>query len=332
MRAAVLLCALTLLSGCAAGAPPLGAGQAGAPLDIAPSGVATETSVPAMADRDCEGGRFSSLRPPAAVPDPASVPRVAKIRAAGRLRVGLSQSSLLLSHLDPRTGRLSGFEVEIATRIGAEVFGPDFAAERDMEFSTVDTAQRLTALKDQQIDMVIATLTMTCERRLDHDIDFSTEYLRPRQGVLVRSGGPSIASADDLKGAEVCAGRGTTSLVRVAQLGAVAVSARDTSDCMLLLQQGEVDAVSTDDVVLAGFQVQDPTTRLLDFRLGEGDSGAEPYGVAMDESDTGLIRFVNAVLAEMRADGTWKAYYDKHLAATLRSPTPPTPPTPVYRD
>lgn len=332
MRAAVLLCALGLLAGCAVGVPPLGAGDPGAPLEVSPAGVVTETSAPSARDRDCEGGRFSSLRPPPAVPDPASVPRVAKIRAEGRLRVGLSQSSLLLSHLDPRTGELSGFEVDIAERIGRAVFGPTFDPDRNLAFVTLDTAERLDALSGQDIDMVIATVTMTCGRRHKHDIDFSTEYLRTRQGVLIRSGGKQMTSVADLKDATVCSGRGTTSLSRAFELGAKAISALDTSDCMLLLQQGSVDAVSTDDVVLAGFHIQDPSTRIPDFRLGEGDAGAEPYGIAMDKFDTDLIRFVNAVLAEMRADGTWQRLYDEHLEPALDPPTPPTPPTPVYRD
>jgi len=70
-----------------------------------------------------------------------------------------------------------------------------------------------------------------------------------------------------------------------------------------MLQQGQVDAISTDDTILAGLAKQDPTTQIV------GDAfTSEPYGLAMNSDATEFTRFVNGVLARMRADGTWAGH------------------------
>jgi polar amino acid transport system substrate-binding protein len=92
------------------------------------------------------------------------------------------------------------------------------------------------------------------------------------------------------------------------------------TDCLVMLQQGQVDAISTDDAVLAGLATQDPNVEVV------GDSIAvEPYGIGIKKENEDLVRFVNGVLDEMRADGTWNGLYDKNLRSLGPSPGPPTP-------
>jgi polar amino acid transport system substrate-binding protein len=96
------------------------------------------------------------------------------------------------------------------------------------------------------------------------------------------------------------------------------------TDCLVLLQQGQVDAISTDDVVLRGLARQDPTVEVVG-----PDMSVEPYGVGVKKENSDLVRFVNGVLEQMRDDGTWERLYDAHLRSLGPSVGPPTA---KYRD
>jgi polar amino acid transport system substrate-binding protein len=87
---------------------------------------------------------------------------------------------------------------------------------------------------------------------------------------------------------------------------------------MVALQQGRTDAISTDDAILFGFQAQDPNTRVVGPRFSR-----EPYGLGINKQHPDFVRFVNGVLARMRADGTWAAIYRKWLGKFGRVPEPP---------
>ena len=92
------------------------------------------------------------------------------------------------------------------------------------------------------------------------------------------------------------------------------------TDCLLMLQQGQVDAISTDDVVLRGLAHQDPNVEVV------GDSVAvEPYGIGVNQKTEDLVRFVNGVLEKIRDDGTWQRLYEARLQELGPSPGPPAP-------
>jgi polar amino acid transport system substrate-binding protein len=92
----------------------------------------------------------------------------------------------------------------------------------------------------------------------------------------------------------------------------------------VLLQQGKADAITGDDTVLAGLAAQDPNTLITSAKA----ITVEPYGLGFNKSDVYLMRYVNRVIADLVADGQWKAIYNRWLAAPL-GPAP-APPTPVY--
>ena len=106
---------------------------------------------------------------------------------------------------------------------------------------------------------------------------------------------------------------GTTSLTRVFELNPrpTLIGVTSWTDCLLMLQQGQVDAISTDDVVLKGLAAQDPNVELVGASLGN-----EPYGVGVKKGNDDLVRFVNGVLEGIRADGTWERLYDRWLLQT----------------
>jgi polar amino acid transport system substrate-binding protein len=91
-----------------------------------------------------------------------------------------------------------------------------------------------------------------------------------------------------------------------------------------MVQQGQVDAVSTDDAILAGMAAQDPYVHVVGQSLGE-----EPYGIGLNKNDEDLVRFTNGVLQKMREDGTWFDIYDRWLSILGPKYYPPQP---SYRD
>jgi polar amino acid transport system substrate-binding protein len=93
---------------------------------------------------------------------------------------------------------------------------------------------------------------------------------------------------------------------------------QDASDCLVALQQNEVDAVSTDDTLLAGLAVQDGNTVVTGKQLEP-----EPYGIAVAKNTPHLLGFVNGVLESLRANGTWTATYDRWFKTSLGDAAPP---------
>jgi polar amino acid transport system substrate-binding protein len=133
----------------------------------------------------------------------------------------------------------------------------------------------------------------------------------------------------DLAGRRVCAAQRSTSLVNLTAQVPTArqVAVVNQTDCLVMLQQGEVDAISTDNTILEGLAAQDPNVVVV-----PGLSlHPEPYGMAISQQHPEFTRFVNAVLAQERSDGTWKNIWTSILGPVLHT-TAPEPPAAVYRD
>nr|WP_231494962.1 glutamate ABC transporter substrate-binding protein [Cellulomonas sp. KRMCY2] len=242
---------------------------------------------------------------------------MAEIRDRGRLIVGVSADSMLLGARNPVSGELEGFDIDMARLVAAAIFGD---ADR-VELRVITAAQRIGSLQDGTVDLVARNMTITCARW--QDIAFSAEYYRSGQKVLVPLGSDATSLAD-LGGRRVCAPAGSTSLTKLEEFTDIeAVPAATHTDCLVRFQQGEVDAITGDDTVLAGLAAQDPYATVV----GEAFT-AEPYGLGMNADDVDLVRFVNAVLDQAKADGTWAASYDRWLSAAL-GPAP-APPASVY--
>jgi polar amino acid transport system substrate-binding protein len=263
------------------------------------------------------------------LPRPGSPAALGVLPAAakrGYLLAGVSQDTLHWSYRDPSTNGLTGFDVEMLDQIAAAMFG---TSAHHITFVVVPNKDRAKAVHDGQVDIVAETMTITCGR--EHDpklpVDFSSVYYAAEQKVLVPTGS-KIRTIADLAGKRVCASENSTSILRLAYLSVhpavVPWQVANQSDCLVLLQQGRVDAISTDDTILAGFEAQDPQVTML----GGPPLEHEPYGMAISQTNPALTRFVNAVLARERADGTWQRLYETwlcpHGAFTCTAPAPPT--------
>lgn len=148
-----------------------------------------------------------------------------------------------------------------------------------------------------------------------------TVYLDANQRILAPRDSP-ITKVSDLSGKRVCVARGTTSLRRIREIAPppVIVSVVNWADCLVALQQREIDAVSTDDTILAGLVEEDPYLHIVG-----PDMADQPYGVGINLDNTGLVRFVNGTLERIRNDGTWNTLYRKWLTVLGPAPAPPTP-------
>lgn len=300
-------------------------GPAGEPPDLA-SPVTAQRPTPAnteidpdidtggSGDEDC-GDPTASLRPTGLATPPGST--MAEIKRRGMLRVGVDQNTYLFGFRNPATGELEGFDIEIARTIADALFGdPD-----RVSFKAITSQQRIDVLREGTVDVVVRTMTINCERR--ELIDFSSVYFVAGQRVLVtkRSGYTALADLGDKR---VCATTGSTSLGNIAAAASdpVPVAVDNWSDCLVLLQQGQVQAISTDDTILAGMAQQDPTTHVVGPRFT-----TEPYGVGIPQGDRDMVRYVNAVLRQVR-ENRWQAVYDRWIEPALG---PGSPPRPTYR-
>jgi len=284
-----------------------------APIEARPDGAEEVTTAPAAGNTDCDAE--ASLRP-GPQPQPGAMPpgsTMAAIAERGRLVVGVDQNTYLFGSRNPSSGQLEGFDIDLAREFARTIFGdPD-----RIDLRVVNANQRESALQSGQVDMVVRTYSITCDR--ERLVAFSTPYYIANQRILALKGS-GIDSAAALSGKRVCAVRGTTSLSRLSALNPrpTLFGVGTWTDCLVMLQQGQVDAISTDDVVLDGLAEQDPNVEVV------GDSIArEPYGVGIKKENIDLVRFVNGALEEMRADGTWERLYQARLQNLGPSPGPP---------
>lgn len=320
---------LLSLAACGAG------GYAQTPLSPTPTAAATTSAAPTTAAPTPAASKcnpvpagFNPLQTYDPLPSlPASgalTGRLAEIRARGYLVAGVSADTLLMGARNPLTGQIEGFDIDLVHEIAKAILGD--AAK--VQLVVITAGQRQSFLVNRTVDIVVRNMTMNCARWLDWPIAFSAEYYHSGQKVLVRKGS-TATSLDDLAAAKakVCAPTGTTSLAKLQEFvakGVVPVTADTHTGCLLHFQQAKVDAITGDDTVLAGLATQDPYAVVP----AQTAITAEPYGVGFNSEDKVFVQYVNRLLETTKADGRWKASYDRWLAPSLGDA--PTPPAAVY--
>jgi polar amino acid transport system substrate-binding protein len=237
---------------------------------------------------------------------------MAKIRARGFLIAGVDQSTYHFGYLNPFDGQIEGFDIDMLHAIATAIFGDP----NKIRFVAISDAQRIPAVQSGEVDIVAHTMTITCARL--QQVGFSTVYFEAAERILVLKGS-HIENANDLYGRRVCATTGSTSLAYLQRpyVGAITVAVPYWTDCLVLLQQGDVAAISTDDSILAGLAAQDPYAEIVGPPLT-----SEPYGLAISKQHPDFIQFVNAVLAKLRSDGQWAASYERWIGGPVPAPPP----------
>lgn len=243
-----------------------------------------------------------------------------------RLVVGVSADTFQMGWANPReNSEIQGFDIDVAQAI-ANALGVD------LQVRVISAADRLPLLgaevngveHEQEIDLVARNFTMNCTRW--SQIGFSAVYYNATQKVLVREDDVKTFEKQGVKslaGKNVCAPTGSTSIdnIKKIQPDVVPVEAANHTGCLVKFQQGEVDAITGDDTVLAGLAAQDPYAVVPDQKKLTD----EPYGIGANADDVALIRFINSVLEERRSNGDWQASYNEWLKPYLGDATPPTP-------
>jgi putative glutamine transport system substrate-binding protein len=225
---------------------------------------------------------------------------MAKLQDAGRITVGVKYDVPLFGFKNPQSGEVEGFDVDLAQRVADEL-------GVDLKLKEAISDNRIPYLEDGTVDLVFSTMTITTDR--DAEIDFSRPYYIAHGRILV-PGDSEIQDVKDLtSGTTVCTALDSTyeTVVLPKQAPEAEIKTPDTySECFAQLQRGSVDALVTDDVILAGFLQQDETMQIVG-----PDLTTDPYGAGIKEGDKEFATFVSGVLDEVLEDGTWDQLYEK---------------------
>ncbi|MFD9895078.1 glutamate ABC transporter substrate-binding protein [Amycolatopsis sp. NPDC059027] len=296
-------------------------GSAGKPMDPAPVSEAAwpppahvaggETGAGGSSDTSCNP--LASLAPTGGTAISAGS-TMAKIKERGKLIAGVDQTTYLFGSRNPVSGNLEGFDIDMVNEVADAIFG---SHQGKVQFRAITSGQREDVLINHEVDIVVRTYSITCARK--KKVNFSSVYYVAGQRILA----PKEAKADtlaDLSGKRVCAAKKSTPLTKITTDPAkvVPVSVDNWSDCLVMLQQGQVDAVSTDDTILAGMAAQDPQR----IEVKGPRFTTENYGIGIPKENDDMVRFVNAVLENVRR-GDWQKSYDAWVGKPLGAASPP---------
>lgn len=240
---------------------------------------------------------------------------MAKLQDKGTIKVGVKYDVPLFGFKNPQSGDVEGFDIDLAQRVADEL-GVDLKPVEAI------SDNRIPFLEEGTVDLVFSTMTITTDR--DAEIDYSRPYFIAHGRVLV-PGGSEVKSIKDLgAGTTTCTALDSTyeTTIIPKQAPDTEIKALGTySECFAQLQRGSVDALITDNVILAGFRQQDDSMEIV----GK-DLTTDPYGAGVKEGDTEFADFISGVLDETLEDGTWQGLYDKWVGTyTGEEAEDPTP-------
>ena len=238
---------------------------------------------------------------------------VDELKDRDELNIGVKFDVPQFGFRNPRTDEVEGFDADMGRAI-AEELGVE------PNFVEAISANRIPFLQEDKVDIVFSTMTITDERK--EQIDFSEVYYVARQSFLTRKGETmTVETAADKK---VCSAKGSTSELNLPAIQPdVEMVLQDAySQCVQLLRNEQVDAVTTDDVILLQFTKADPDA----FDLSEDTFSTEPYGAGIKKGREDFVELVNGVINDMKEDGRWADLYEKWVTSVTGedAPEPPT--------
>lgn len=214
-------------------------------------------------------------------------------------------------------GSMSGFDVDVAKYV-AQQLG---YSEDKIEWKEAPSGQRETLIQNGQVKYIVATYSITEAR--EKKVDFAGPYLITGQSLLVRADNTDITGEASLENnKKLCSVSGSTPAQRIKdKYPRVQLQQYDTySACVEALKNGGIDAVTTDEVILAGYAAQNPGA----FKVVGGTFSEERYGIGLKKGDSELLTKINDALAKMIQEGVWKKAWDDNLgAAGIPAPQPP---------
>ena len=243
---------------------------------------------------------------------------MARLHDAGKITIGTKFDQPGFGLLNPQTKKPEGFDVEIGTLIAAKL---GIKAD-DITWTETVSANREPFIQNGQVDMVVATYTINDARK--QVVDFAGPYYEAGQDIMVAKGNPEkIEGPDDLAGKKVCSVEGSTPAQNIrtnypdAQLTTYDVYSKCADD----LKNGNVQAVTTDNVILTGLVAGSPDA----FELVGKPFTKEPYGIGLKKGDDEFRTFINDVLEKSFDDGSWAKAWDR-TAGDISGTKAPEPP------
>ncbi|MGW3987033.1 glutamate ABC transporter substrate-binding protein [Streptomyces sp. NPDC004830] len=222
------------------------------------------------------------------------------------IKIGIKYDQPGLGLKEP-DGSFSGFDVDVATYVAKELgYKPD-----QIEWVETKSADRENALSRGDVKLIAATYSITDERK--QKVDFAGPYLLAHQDLLVKKDS-DITKATDLNDKKLCSVAGSTSAQNVKKDFAPKAQLDQRggySECLSALQSGAVDALTTDDSILAGYAAQDQYKG--QFKLAGLKLSNENYGVGVKKGDKATLDKVNAALEKMVKDGAWKKAVEENF-------------------
>jgi len=215
-------------------------------------------------------------------------------------------------------GTFEGFDVDVARYVAGRLG----FAEEDITFVETPSSVREQALQERRVDMIVATYSITAGRKTK--VTFAGPYYVAHQDTLVRAGDGAVRNVRDLSGRRLCKVTGSNSWRRVTEerkVPARLVETSSYSDCVNRLLSGELDAVSTDDLILAGFAARyGDRVKIINAPISD-----EKYGIGLHKSDIDGCEAINTALTQMYQDGTARRLLDKWFGRTSLRTNPYVP-------
>lgn len=239
---------------------------------------------------------------------------MARLADEGSITVGTKFDQPLFGLKGP-DGKPVGFDVEIA-KIIAGALGID---DDDIEWVETVSANREPFIENGQVDIVVATYTINDERK--QRVSFAGPYYEAGQQIMVLESNTDINGPDDLAGKKVCSVEGSTPAANIRENypDAELVPTDAYSNCLEPLRNGQVDALTTDNVILSGFVAQNEG----EFKIVGEPFTQEPYGIGLAREDDAFRDFINDTLEASYADGSWAAAWQDTAGTVLPLPDPP---------
>lgn len=225
---------------------------------------------------------------------------LAEVKKKGVLVAGVKDSLPPFGYIDEKTRTIIGYDIDFINAIGRKL-------GVKIELKPVTSASRMPQLQEGNIDIIAATMTKNPERA--KQIDFSHTYFFTGQKFITKKG--SVKSLKDLNGKKIGTAKGSTSEQNVKKSipTATVLSFDDYPQAFLALQQGKVQAVTTDEAILAGILAKAPNK--AQFEIPNLQISEEPYGLGMRKGDKNFAAFVNKTILEMEKSGEAKKIFEK---------------------
>jgi glutamate transport system substrate-binding protein len=237
---------------------------------------------------------------------------MATIQQKGKLTVGTKFDQPLFGLKDPTTGKIDGFDADMAREVAKAIFGSSGDIDSKINFVETVSKNREPFIQNGTVDIVVATYTINDTRK--QVVDFAGPYFQAHEDIMVKKDENSIKTVTDLNGKKVCSVQGSTSLKNLmakAPQADTSITFDTYSKCAEALGDGRVQAEVTDNSILAGLAAQSSGK----YKVLNAPFSDEPYGIGLKKGDTAFRTFLNDTIQKLEDNGTWQKLFNTDVSS-----------------